>query len=55
MRLIFFIKLITAFLAVVILNSARAQTVQVALGPDEIGENQVWTITVTVQNERLKS
>jgi hypothetical protein len=28
---------------------------QVTLGPDEIGENQGWTITITVQNERLKS
>ena len=25
------------------------------LGPDEVGENQAWTITVTVQNDRLKS
>lgn len=33
----------------------HAQTVQVTLGPDEIGENQPWTITVTIQNERLKS
>jgi hypothetical protein len=32
-----------------------AQDVKVTLGPDEIGENQGWTITVTVQNERLKS
>src|SRR5687768_7889265 len=32
-----------------------AQDVQIALGPDEIGENQAWTITVTVQNDRLKS
>ncbi|MEJ1241132.1 BatD family protein [Chryseolinea sp. T2] len=32
-----------------------AQTVQVTLGPNEIGENQAWTITVTVQNDRLKS
>ncbi len=31
------------------------QEVQVTLGPDEIGENQAWTITVTVQNDRLKS
>src|SRR5688500_8557385 len=28
---------------------------QITLGPDEIGENQSWTITITVQNERLKS
>src|SRR5687768_211389 len=32
-----------------------AQDVQIALGPDEIGENQAWTITVTVQDDRLKS
>ncbi len=29
--------------------------IQIALGPDEIGENQAWTITVTVNNDRLKS
>ena len=33
----------------------QAQEVQVTLGPDEVGENQAWTITVTVQNDRLKS
>ncbi len=33
----------------------QAQQTQITLGPDEIGENQVWTITVTVQNDRLKS
>jgi hypothetical protein len=32
-----------------------AQHIQIALGPDEIGENQAWTITITVQNDRLKS
>jgi len=39
------------------LNSAFAytQNIQIALGPDEIGENQVWTITVTVQNEQLRN
>lgn len=34
---------------------ANAQQVQIVLGPDEIGENQAWTITVTIQNDRLKS
>ncbi|MBS1681429.1 MAG: BatD family protein [Bacteroidetes bacterium] len=34
---------------------AKAQNVQIALGPDEIGQNQAWTITVTVNNDRLKS
>lgn len=36
-------------------QGARAQAVQITLGPDEIGENQGWTITLTVQNDRLKS
>jgi len=34
---------------------ATAQNARVILGPDEIGENQAWTITVNVQNDRLKS
>lgn len=31
-----------------------SQNVHIELGPDQIGENQVWTITVTVSNDRLK-
>jgi hypothetical protein len=38
-----------------IFTATRAQKVQITLGPDEIGENQAWTITLTVQNDRLKS
>ena len=34
---------------------AKAQEITVQLGPPEIGENQAWTITLTVSNERLKS
>jgi len=34
----------------------RAQNnIQIVLGPDEIGENQAWTIQVVVSNEQLKS
>jgi hypothetical protein len=42
-------------LALVLLTAlfAKAQTIQ--LGPDEIGENQAWTITLTVQNEQLRN
>lgn len=29
--------------------------VQITLGPDEIGENQPWTITIMVNNDRLKN
>lgn len=31
------------------------QNISITLGPDEIGENQSWTITITVNNDRLKS
>ena len=34
---------------------ASAQNLQIILGPDEIGENQAWTITVSANNESLKS
>jgi len=43
------------FLAFLSFRTLSAQSVQITLGPDEIGENQAWTITVTVQNDRLKS
>ena len=33
----------------------HAQGIQIDLGPDEIGQNQAWTITVAVNNERLKN
>ncbi|MEK6783792.1 MAG: BatD family protein [Bacteroidota bacterium] len=32
-----------------------AQNLQIILGPDEIGENQAWTISVTANNENLKT
>jgi len=35
--------------------SGQAQTTQIALGPDEIGQNQAWTITITVNNGTLRS
>jgi hypothetical protein len=55
MRLIFSIKPIFVLLALAFCQSAIAQKVTVNLGPDEIGENQAWTITVTISDERLKS
>lgn len=33
----------------------QAQEASISLGPGEIGENQAWTITITIENERLKS
>jgi hypothetical protein len=56
MRGIFSMKLFLSLLFILgSFLSAFSQQVQVTLGPDEIGENQNWTITVTVQNDRLKS
>jgi len=55
MRAFFSIKLpLTLFYAVVSL-SATAQNIQIILGPDEVGENQAWTISVTLQNDRLRN
>lgn len=34
---------------------SQGQDIQVNLGPDEIGENQAWTISITVNNDRLKA
>ena len=45
--------LLIAFL--LIFSASMAQKIQVTLGPDEIGENQSWTITLTVQNDRLRT
>lgn len=43
------------FFLAVFLQQAHAQAPQILLGPDEIAENQAWTITITVHNDRLKS
>ncbi len=48
----------TTHLLLLLLSAAivfAQDNIQVTLGPDEIGENQVWTITVTVNNDRLKN
>jgi hypothetical protein len=54
MDLIAYRSAIFSFLALLI-GPIWAQNISVTLGPDEIGENQAWTITVTVNNDRLKS
>ncbi len=35
--------------------SVQGQAVQIQLGPDEIGENQAWTITVMITNGQLRT
>lgn len=55
MKHFFSINALLLLLLAFISTLSRAQQVQITLGPDEIGENQAWTIAVTVQNDRLKS
>ncbi|MFZ6013590.1 MAG: BatD family protein [Bacteroidota bacterium] len=55
MRLYYSIKFVFALFLAYCCQIAMAQNIQVTLGPDEIGENQGWTITVTVNNDRLRS
>lgn len=43
------------FLLLSISLGSHAQQIQIQLGPDEIGENQAWTIAVTVSNGQLKT
>ncbi|MCE2734714.1 MAG: BatD family protein, partial [Flammeovirgaceae bacterium] len=54
MKKLEFHKIFIAFLLFPVCTTF-AQQVQLNLGPDEIGENQLWTISVTVQNDQLKS
>ena len=46
---------IATVILLLIFITTSAQKIQVTLGPDEIGENQAWTITLTIQNDRLRS
>jgi len=55
MRAVIYFKFIIVLGSVLLSQQLFAQAIQVNLGPDEIGENQTWTITVVVQNDRLKS
>jgi hypothetical protein len=48
----YFVFVVSFFL---LLIHGKSQDLKIVLGPDEIGENQGWTITVTASNDRLKS
>jgi hypothetical protein len=50
----FFIVVLAGFMLAA-LPSCGQQPIQVLFGPDEIGENQPWTITILVQNDQLRS
>ncbi|HYG03376.1 MAG TPA: BatD family protein [Chryseosolibacter sp.] len=43
------------FISLLSLTQTAAQDIKISLGPDEIGENQGWTITITASNERLRN
>ncbi|MFY0685914.1 MAG: BatD family protein [Cyclobacteriaceae bacterium] len=47
--------LMSCVLGVVFFQVSQAQEVKVEMGPDKVATNQLWTITVTIQNERLKN
>jgi hypothetical protein len=49
----FILILITVFLG--FCDENQAQNIQIILGPDEIALNQAFTITVEVQNDRIKN
>ena len=51
------IAVLVAFCSLLVVAGSRAQAqqIEIELGPDEIAENQAWTITATIHNDRLKS
>src|SRR5690349_7207764 len=50
-RLKGFLVVLTFFFSV---GGHAQNNIQIFLGPDEIGENQAWTIHVSVNNEQLR-
>jgi len=51
------IELKSLFFALLMIQglSASAQQIHIILGPDEIGENQAWTVSITILNDQLKT
>lgn len=49
LKSILFVSLLSTSLLV------RSQSIQIQLGPDEIGENQAWSMSISVINGQLKS
>ena len=44
---------LSLFATSVVFSQSNKNNISVQLGPDKIGENEAWTITITVSNERL--
>lgn len=51
----FLVKSVLFFLPVWMSAWVQAQNVQIQLGPDELGENQVWTISIQITNDQLRT
>ena len=51
----FALKSILLLLLSLVSTRGISQSLQIQLGPDEIGENQAWTISVNVINDQLKT
>lgn len=47
--------LVSCTLLLGFLPKSQAQEISITLGPDQVAANQFWQITITVENERLKS
>ncbi len=54
MKFSFFFAVLAGFMLAAPASQGQ-KPIQVIYGPDEIGENQVWTITVLVHNDQLRS
>ena len=54
MRIFYSTKLLFTLLFAIGYLHGQTQTISIDLGPDEIGENQTWTISVVVQNGKLQ-
>jgi len=46
-------KIFFSLVGFLIFQFGKAQNIQISLGPDQIGQNQAWTITITVNNAKL--
>jgi hypothetical protein len=50
-----FVALLFAVAGFIACSVAEAQKIEITLGPNEIGENTLWPVTITVYNGQLKS
>jgi hypothetical protein len=48
-----FVFTMLLFSTSIVFSQSNKNNISVQLGPDKIGENEAWTITITVSNERL--